>query len=300
MDSPITKAGFVSLVGKPNVGKSTLLNALLGMKLSIVSHKAQTTRKRVLGILTDSEYQIVFTDTPGIIKPSFELHMTMMRYVKESVSEADIVVVLIDAEKFKDPKSYLTKELIDILKSIKVPMIALINKVDLFFKKKELLPIFSQLSELGLFKEILPISALKNDNIEKFIDILKKYLPESPFFYDPELLSTQPEKFFVSELIREIVLEEFHEEIPYAVEVNIIEFKERESGKWFIHAEIIVERKSQKGIIIGAKGDKIKKIGERSRKLIEEHLDEEVYLELFVKVRENWRKNKNMLRSFGY
>lgn len=294
------RAGFVALIGKPNAGKSTLLNSILGTKLSIVTPKAQTTRKRILGIHTENNFQIVFLDTPGVINPKYEMQRTMMNYVNESIDESDVLLILIDLEKFSSWNNYFhehTKQLIDRFSG---PIIALLNKTDLINDKKTLLPIISELIQTNSFKEILPISALTNDSINILIDLIKKYLPENPFYYDPELLSSHPERFFVSELIREVVFMEYNEEIPYSTEVNIVEFKERSSGKWYISAEIVIERDSQKGIIIGKKGSKIKQVGERARMQIEEHLGMPVYLELFAKVRNKWRDDPNMLKSFGY
>lgn len=295
-----TKAGYVAIIGKPNAGKSTLMNSIIGAKLSIVTPKPQTTRKRILGIFSEDEIQIIFLDTPGIINPRYEMQKTMMGYVDKSVEESDAVLVLIDLTKFENFESYFSSELTDVLKKSKKPKILLINKIDTFKNVKEVLPLIKSISELNLFNDIIPISALKGENVKSLIPTIGKYLPFSEFYYDPELLSTQPERFFVSEIIRETVFISYAKEIPYSTEIAVVEFKERENGKWYISAEIIIERSTQKRIVIGEKGTKLKEVGEKSRKAIEEHLGVPVYLDLFVKVREKWRNNTGMLKSFGY
>lgn len=295
-----TKAGYVAIIGKPNAGKSTLMNSIIGTKLSIVTAKPQTTRKRILGIYSEDNVQVVFLDTPGIINPKYEMQKTMMGYVDKSVEESDAILVLIDLTKFENFESYFSSELTDVLKKSIRPKILLINKIDTYKDVKDVLPLIKSISELGLFNEIYPISALKGENLKTLIPTIAKYLPTSEFYYDPELLSTQPERFFVSEIIREQVFILYAKEIPYSTEIAIVEFKERENGKWYISAEIIIERGTQKRIIIGEKGAKLKEVGERSRKAIEEHLGVPVYLDIFVKVREKWRNSTGMLKSFGY
>lgn len=294
-----TKAGYVAILGRPNSGKSTLHNALLDYKLSIVTPKAQTTRKRVAGIYSTEDTQIVFLDTPGIIKPDDEIHKSMMTYVQNSVEEADVLVILIDASKYDIGKGF-DKMISAYISSFNGPKILLLNKIDKFEDKKKLLPLMSFMQKENAFDEIVPISALKNDNLKLLLDLICKYLPENPFYYDPEQISTESQRFFVSEFIREQVFFRFKEEVPYSVEVNVLEFKERENGKWYISAEIIVERDSQKKIIIGKSGEKIKELGTYSRKEIENHLGLEIFLELFVKVREDWRNNTTLLKSYGY
>jgi len=295
-----TKAGFVTIIGKPNAGKSTLLNSILGMKLSIVTPKPQTTRKKVLGIHNTENEQIIFLDTPGILKPKYEMQKSMMSYVNNSISDADILLVILDLGKYKSLDQYFDEIFLNYLKKSEKPKILAINKIDNFKDVKNVLPIIRDVSKLGIFNEIIPISALKNENIENLLKVLVKFLPDSEFYFDPDTLSIQNERFFVSELIRENVFKKYSQELPYSTEVHIAEFKEREKGKWYISAEIIVERKSQKIIIIGQKGEKLKSIGLKSREAIEEHLGKEIYLELFVKVRDNWRDNKNLLSSYGY
>lgn len=295
-----TKAGYVAIIGKPNAGKSTLMNSLVGAKLSIITPKPQTTRKSVLGIYSNDTEQIVFLDTPGLIKPKYEMHSSMMRYVNEALGEADVVIVIADTPKIGAEGDYFPPKFWDMMKKVDKPKILVLNKVDLFENKRDILPLIARFSALGSFDEVVPLSALKSDNTEVLLNLLLKYMPEGPFFYDPELLSTQPERFFVSEMIREHVFTMFEDEVPYSTEVNIVQFKERENGKWYISADIIVERDTQKGIIIGTGGSKLKELGTKARADIEEHLGLPVFLEIFVKVRQNWRSNRNMLKSFGY
>ena len=294
------KSGYIAIIGKPNVGKSTLMNAIIGSKLSIVTPKPQTTRRNVLGIYTQKETQMVFIDTPGVLKPRYELHKSMMNFVEESLSGADIIIVIADVTRPETATRVLTPPFIEALKTLKKPCIAILNKMDALSDKTQALPFISALEELGVFTEFIPISALQKDNTDTLVHILESLLPEGEFFHDPEILSTKPQRFFVSELIRETLFELFKEEIPYSTEVTISEFKEREKGKWYIAADIIIEKESQKAILIGEKGSKIKQIGLLSRDKVEEHLEFPVFLELFVKVREDWRSKTTYLRSFGY
>ncbi|MDC1067677.1 GTPase Era [Candidatus Kapabacteria bacterium] len=294
-----TKAGYAVIIGKPNAGKSTLLNGLLDYKLSIVSPKPQTTRKRVLGIYNNDDTQIIFFDTPGLLKPKYEMQRSMMNFVNSSLDDADLMVYIqdiakLELDKFPDP---ISKQ---IFENFKKPKILILNKIDLKKDVKETLPLIKKFYDEGTFDQIVPISAKSKENLDNVIKAISQYIPENPFYYDPELLSTEPQRFFVSELIREQIFFSFKEEIPYSTEVSILEFKEREKGKWYIHAEIIVERDNQKKILIGKGGAMIKNIGQYARKEIEELLGMDVYLEIFVKVRKDWRNNKSHLRSFGY
>ncbi|ROL59244.1 GTPase Era [Bacteroidetes/Chlorobi group bacterium MS-B_bin-24] len=295
-----TKCGYVALIGEPNVGKSTLLNALVGTKLSIVTPKPQTTRKRVVGVRTDEDSQMIFLDTPGIVEPRYELHRVMMQYVDFAIAEADIIGFMIDVAIHKDPAVALTEQVKERLKTFDKTLILILNKIDLLKDSKEVLPIIEEYNKLGLFREFVPISATKLAGVDELIKVFKQYLPEGEFLYEEDVLSTQSERFFVSELIREKLFTMFKDEVPYSTEVQIVDFKEREKGKWYISAEIIVEKETQKPLIIGAGGSRIKKLGEITRKEIENHLGVPVYLELFVKVRKNWRNNKNYLKFFGY
>ncbi len=295
-----TKFGYVTIIGKPNAGKSTLMNSLLGAKLSIISPKPQTTRKRVLGIVTEGDTQVVFLDTPGIVKPKYELHRSMMEIVEQSLDDADVILALVDAS---DQKTF-EREQIPLVeqycRDAGKPSYLLINKMDTLFNKAVVLPTIQKVLDEGFFKDYRAISALKGMYTNEILPMIMPSLPEEEFHYDIDVLSTQPQRFFVSEIIREVVFHQYKEEIPYSTEVQIVEFTERETGKWHIHAELIVERDSQKAIIIGAKGAKIKYLGEKARTLIEEHLEQKIYLELFVKVRGDWRDNKGALTSFGY
>ncbi len=295
-----TKAGYCAIIGKPNAGKSTLLNSITGAKLSIVTPKAQTTRKRVLGIFSSETTQIIFLDTPGLLKPKYKMQDKMMGYVDNSIEESDVVTFIIDCEKYRDFKSYFKGDHLQKFMNINKPIIVLLNKMDLMIDKRNILPIIADINANLKCNAIIPISALKNEHLELYISEIEKYISEGPFLYDPEQLSTLPERFFVSELIREVVFKEFYDEVPYSAEVNITEFKERETGKWFISAEIIVERDTQKAMIIGKYGDKIKEVGELARNEIEKHLEMGIYLELFVKVRKNWKDNPTFLKSYGY
>jgi GTP-binding protein Era len=287
------KSGYVSIIGKPNVGKSTLLNRLLAMKLAIVSSKPQTTRNRILGILTENDYQCYFLDTPGIIKPDYELQKTMVDQIKRAVTDADIIIWVVDPW-FKPadfPRAFtqhFQKKLV----------ICVLNKIDLISKTK-LLPVIDTIKNFDV-KEIIPISALKGDGIEELKKTIFEFLPENPFLYPKDDISDSPERFFVAELIRERVFEFFKKEIPYSTCVAIDEFKERKKGKNFIRAIIYVERKSQKGILIGKDGQALKKVGQEARKEIEKFLGRNVYLELWVKVKEKWRKDKKFLKELGY
>lgn len=287
------KSGYISIIGKPNVGKSTLLNRLLKIKLSIVTAKPQTTRKRILGILTEGEYQCYFLDTPGVIEPSYALQEQMVKQIKKALTDADIIIWMINPW-FK-PEDY-PKTLLKAYK--KKPVLCVINKIDLV-QKGELLKVIDEVKELPV-KEIIPISALKSKGLEACKKNIFKYLHENPFLYPKEDLSDQPERFFVAELIREKVFTSFSKEIPYSTCVLIDEFKERERGKDFIRAIIYVERKSQKGILIGKNGEALKKVGEQARRAIEAFLGRGVYLELWVKVKGKWRKDRKFLKELGY
>ena len=289
------KCGYVAIIGKPNAGKSTLMNAFLEYDLSIVNKKAQTTRNKILGIFTEKNIQIVFIDTPGLFEPKYELQKFMMSELKSSFNEADIILHLIDVTEFsisalKDIETRFKNEF-----KGKKRIIAL-NKIDLddqdSVKSKML-----QLKEEFGFETIIPISAKEEFNLSEIKREIIENLPISEFFFDEEVLTDKPEKFFVSEIIRQKILDIYQDEVPYSVYVDIVEFIERKESKDYINAEVVLERESQKVIFIGRNGDKIKLLGRIAREAIEKFLKKEVYLKLFVKVRKDWRKDKKFLRD---
>jgi GTPase len=295
-----TKAGYVSIIGKPNVGKSTLMNSLIGGKISIVTSKPQTTRKRIIGILSEEDYQVVFLDTPGILNPEYLLQEKMLSYIYASAKDSDIILFMIDMG--SDPtgsKTFDNEKTNEILGYEKIKKILVLNKIDLS-NKEQIDKTISEMEGKNIFEKIIPISAGKKFNTESVMDAIIELLPEHPKYYSDDQLSDENERFFVSEILREKILELYHDEVPFSTEVLIEEFKERESSKHYIRASIIVERESQKPIILGAKGSAIKRLGQVARKAIEEFLQHPVYLELFVKVKEKWRSDPNMLKSFGY
>jgi len=291
--------GYIAIVGEPNVGKSTLVNALVGAKLSIVSPKPQTTRKSVLGIMTTDDAQLIFIDTPGVLTPRYLLQQKMVGYIENALRDADVILLMLDAT---DPDlESLSGTALGELGRLGKPVILAINKVDLLNDKKVLLPWMERFITSDVFKEVVPISAKRNENIDRLATVLAMSLPEGGCLYDPELISEQPERFFVAELIREQVLNLYRNEIPYAVEVSIAQFTERQApAKTYINAEIIVERDTQKMILIGKKGEALKRLGSRARTSIEEFLGVPIFLELFVKVRADWRENEGRLKGFGY
>jgi GTP-binding protein Era len=287
------KAGFVSIIGKPNAGKSTLMNALVGEKLSIITPKAQTTRHRILGMVNEEAYQIVFSDTPGIIKPRYGLQDSMMNFVKGALSDADLILFMTDINEQHDESDVLEKII-----NTTIPIIVLINKIDGATQE--------QVDEKTIYweellkpKHIYAISALHKYNLDGIMETVLEFLPEHPPYYDKEDLTDKNQRFFVSEIIREKIFNNYQKEIPYSTEVVITAFKEEEKIVR-ISAEIIVERDSQKNILIGKGGSMLKKVGTEARKDIEKFLDQKVFLETFVKVLPDWRSKKNYLKSFGY
>jgi GTP-binding protein Era len=288
------KAGFVNIIGKPNVGKSTLMNALLGEKLSIISSKAQTTRHRILGIMNEPEYQIVFSDTPGMLKPKYELHKSMMGFVNLSLEDADVIVFVTDL--FEDDTDI--EEIIQKINAAGVPVLLVINKIDLN-KEEKLQEVTAYWQERIQAVETIPVSALENFNLQKILQEILDRMPLHPPFYDKEELSDRPERFFASEIIREKIFTHYKKEIPYSTEVRVEEFEETDK-LIRMRALIYVERPSQKGIIIGDQGKALKRVGTVARQEMEQFFGKKVFLETYVKVEENWRKNKNKLRKFGY
>ncbi|WP_300671221.1 GTPase Era [Soonwooa sp.] len=288
------RAGFVNIVGKPNAGKSTLLNQLMGEKLAIVTQKAQTTRHRIFGIYNEDDLQIVFSDTPGVLDPKYGLQEKMMDFVKESLQDADVFLFIVDAMDKEEPSEFL----IDKLNKIPVPVLLLLNKVDLS-NQAELEAKVEYWHNKIPKAEILPVSALKAYNTEYILPKLKSLLPENPPYYDKDQFTDKSERFFVNECIREKILLNYDKEIPYSVEVVTEIFKEKE-GVILIDSIIYVERDSQKGIIIGHKGDAIKKVGTEARVDLEKFFGKKIHLNLFVKVKKDWRKNERDLKNFGY
>jgi GTP-binding protein Era len=295
-----TKAGYAAIIGLPNVGKSTLMNALLGQKISITTSKPQTTRKRILGILSEENYQIIFLDTPGILKPAYLLQEKMMDDIDLSVKDADVFVIIYDVSSEQSFKGAEENEYIQkVISEKKDPKILVLNKIDTI-SQEQALALVERFEKLNIYKSVIPVSANLKFNLERLLNDIVESLPEGAKFYPDDIVSEESERFFVTEIIREKLFELYEDEVPYSCEVLIAEFIERENSKDFISAEIVVERESQKPIIIGKAGRAIKELGEKSRRSIEEFLDREVYLELRVKVREKWRSNLNMLKSFGY
>jgi GTP-binding protein Era len=287
------KSGFVNIFGKPNAGKSTLLNALMGEKMAIVSHKVQTTRHRIKAILTEKDYQIIFSDTPGIIEPKYKLHEKMMDAVRGSLEDADLALLITDVRENTDESHAIFSSL-----KLKAPAIVILNKADTV-NGEQLKTTAKFFEQQPYCKEVISLSALKKTGINELVKRILHYLPEGPAFYEGDDLSDMPTKFFVSELIREKIFLLYGEEIPYHATVLIQEFKEKIS-LIKIAAEIIVHRETQKGIILGEGGSMIKKLGTDARKDIEAFLGRKVFLELFVKVRPKWRDNDMQLKEYGY
>lgn len=288
------QSGFVNIFGVPNAGKSTLLNLLLGEHLVITSHKVQTTRHRILGILTEPNYQIVFSDTPGIIEPKYKLHQKMMQQVKNALEDGDVALLVHDISQPIEDLALVN----DMLK-LKVPTILLLNKTDLIKDKKQVAGQVKIYQEQFPKWEVIPISAQKKENTDKILPFILKHLPEAPPYYPEEDISDRNTRFFVSELIREQIYNLYHEEVPYHAAVMIQAFEEK-TTLTVIKADIVVSRETQKVILIGKGGSLIKQLGINARKSIEEFLQGKVHLELFVKVRPKWRDNENYLREYGY
>ncbi len=288
------KSGFVNIIGNPNVGKSTLMNELVGERLSIITSKAQTTRHRILGIVNGQDFQIIYSDTPGIVRPVYKLHDSMMRFVRSAFSDADILLYVTDVVEKSDKNSHF----IGILKKTRIPVILAINKTDLARREAvDLLVV--EWKSLVPDAVIIPISALRRHNLEILFNSILERLPEGPVYYPDDSLTDKPERFFVSEIIREKIFRNYKKEIPYSCEVVIDSFKEAEDIVR-INAIIHVIRESQKGIVIGHQGEMLKKVGIQSRTDVEKFLGKKVYLGLQVKVAPDWRNNEKMLKRFGY
>ena len=288
------RAGFVNIIGNPNVGKSTLMNAFVGEKLSIITSKAQTTRHRIFGIVSGDDFQIVFSDTPGIIKPAYELQNSMMDFVKSALEDADVLIYMVEiGEKELKDESFFAK-----INKLKIPILLLINKID----KSDQSTLEQQVAywkEQVPRAEIFPISALEGFQTAEVFNRILELLPESPAFFPKDQLTDKPERFFVNEIIREKILLNYKKEIPYAVEVETETFSDSEQ---IIHIRsvIMVERETQKGIIIGHKGEALKKVGVQARADLEKFFGKQVHIEIFVKVNKDWRSNTRQLRRFGY
>ncbi|HWY38560.1 MAG TPA: GTPase Era [Bacteroidia bacterium] len=288
------KAGFVNIIGCPNVGKSTLLNALVGERLSVITSKAQTTRHRIMGIVSEPGYQIIFSDTPGILKPNYKLHEKMMRFVADAMEDADVFLLITDV--YEDIQ--LEQSYIDRLKKVKQPVLVLINKIDLVDMDKIEARV-AQWHERLPNAEILPVSALEKTNLGLLMQKILSLLPEHEAYFDKNELTDKPERFFVCEIIREKILLNYKKEIPYSCEVVVESFKEEEKIIR-IEAVIYVERDSQKGIIIGHQGAALKKVGIEARKDCETFFGKQIHLQTFVKVDKDWRSNEKRLKNFGY
>lgn len=290
------KSGFVSILGRPNVGKSTLLNEIIGQKITIMSDKAQTTRNKIQGIHTTDEEQMVFIDTPGIHKPRHQLGEFMVEAATSTIGEVDVVLFMINVKEEMGPGD---KFIMEKLSKIDIPVFLVLNQIDLIHPN-QLLPIIEKYQKEMEFKEIIPISAREGNNVDRLLQVISSYLPEGPQFYPEDQVSDHPEYFIISELVREKVLELTREEVPHSVAVVTEKIYRNEDGKVQVEAVINIERKSQKGIIIGKSGKMLKEIGVRARKDIERLLGDKIYLELWVRVQKDWRDRQQSLNDFGY
>lgn len=290
------KSGFVSIIGRPNVGKSTFVNRVIGHKIAIMSDKAQTTRNKIQSVMTRDDAQIIFIDTPGIHKPKHKLGDYMMRVAKNTLSEIDAIMFMVNVnEDIGRGDEYI----MEMLKNVKTPIFLVLNKIDLVHPDT-LMPKIEQYQSYMDFTDIIPISALEGLNVDHFIDVLKSFLPEGPKYYPDNQISDHPEQFVVSEIIREKILHLTSEEIPHAIGVNVDRMIKEDEDRVRIEATIYVERDSQKGIVIGKGGKKLKEVGKRARRDIEMLLGSKVYLELWVKVQRDWRNKVNFIRQIGY
>ncbi len=288
------KSGFVNIIGNPNVGKSTLMNALVGEQLSIITSKAQTTRHRIMGVMSGEDFQIVYSDTPGILKPAYKLQESMMKFVTGAVSDADVILYVTDTVEQSDR----SQEILEQIAHSGIPTIVVINKIDLT-NPEALEALVEKWHAVLPEAQILPASAKEKFNIEPLFKTILQMLPEGPAYYDKETLTDKTLRFFASEIIREKILKFYDKEIPYCCEIEIESYKE-EAAIDRIAANIYVARNSQKGIIIGHKGEKLKRVGQAAREDIEKFLGKKVFLQLFVKVSDDWRNNERQLRRFGY
>lgn len=290
------KSGFVAVVGRPNVGKSTLINALIGDKIVIVSDKAQTTRNRIVCVYMDEKKQIVFMDTPGIHKPKHKLGEFMVKAAVDSLKEVEAVLFLVAGNEKRGPGDNF---IIEQLKNVNVPVFLVINKIDTL-SKEEILAVIVEYQNLYPFEGIIPISALEKDNIQEVLQVLEQVLPEGPQYFPEDMITDQPERLIIADIVREKILLKTREEIPHAIAVDVDEMKQRPDGTTYIRATIYCERDSQKGIIIGKKGSMLRELGAEARTDVERLLATKVYLDLWVKVKKDWRNKSGMLSEFGY
>jgi len=291
------KSGFIALVGRPNVGKSTLMNRMVGRKLAIMSDKPQTTRNKITAILTTDEAQLVFIDTPGIHKPKHKLGEYMVNVARNALHEVDVILFLIEAqEKEMGPGD---RYIIDALKQTKTPVLLVINKTDLV-KGDELFPLIDKYRSMMEFREVVPVSALEGENVDTLIRLISGLLPEGPMYYPDDMVTDQPEQAIIREIIREKVLQLTREEIPHSVAVEIEEIQPRDNDLIYVRTVIFTEKESQKGIIVGKNGTMLKKVGAMAREDIEKLLGSRVYLDLWVKVKKDWRNRDSILRNLGY
>lgn len=296
MTEPQFKSGYVSIIGEPNVGKSTLLNAMLGEKLAIVTPKPQTTRNQIRGIVTSDDYQIIFLDTPGILRPKYQLHNWMVKAAYAAIQDADLILYLIDVTR---TSPQIEEEILNAIHQVNQKTILVINKIDRI-AKLNLLPVIDNYSQKFSFVESVPISALNQDGIEQLKDLILGYLPSGPQYFPPDQISDLPQRFFIAETIREQIFLQTKQEVPYSTSVVVEEFVERNKKKWYIRAVVYVERPSQRGVLIGKQGQMIKRIGQLARTDIERFLAQSVFLELHVLVKPDWRKDLRKMQDLGY
>lgn len=296
MTEPQFKSGYVSIIGEPNVGKSTLLNAMLGEKLAIVTPKPQTTRNQIRGIVTSDDYQIIFLDTPGILRPKYQLHKWMVKAAYAAIQDADLILYLIDVTQ---TSPQVEEEILDAIHQVNQKTILVINKIDRI-ARLNLLPIIDNYSRKFPFVESVPISALNQDGIERLKDLILGYLPSGPQYFPPDQISDLPQRFFIAETIREQIFLQTKQEVPYSTSVVVEEFIERNKKKWYIRAVVYVERPSQRGVLVGKQGQMIKRIGQLARTDIEQFLARSVFLELHVLVKPDWRNDLRKMQDLGY
>lgn len=291
------RSGFVAIVGRPNVGKSTLMNSVVGEKVAIMSDKPQTTRNKIRCIYTTDSAQVIFVDTPGIHKPKHRLGEVLNQAALSTLKEVDAILFVVEATAQPGPGD---KFIIEHLAKVNTPVVLVVNKIDQLPDKQAVLPIIEAYRDLLPFAEIVPVSALYRDNLDRLVEVLFNYLPEGPMYYPPDMVTDHPERFIVAEIIREKILHLTRDEVPHSVAVEVEEMKERSSNLVYVRANIYVERESQKGIIVGHQGRMLKQVGQLARQDLENLLGSKLYLDLWVKVKKDWRNREQILRQFGY